>query len=161
MKTVVYTSNTGSTERYANMLAERLGCEAVSLSKLKERPEGEIIYLGWVMAGAIQGLVEAREKFGELKAVVAVGMLPSEKAKGEVIEKNGVTELFYYLPGVLDIGKLKGMHKMIMGMMLKMMKSQVKDSDDPNAKKALELFEEGFDGVKEENLDELVEELTK
>lgn len=153
---IVYTSNAGSTKRYAEMLSQKLGCEAFELSKAAENGD-EIIYLGWVMAGEIQGLSQAREKFGELKTVAAVGMMPSDKSKEEVKEKNKITEPFFYLPGEFNIKKLKGMYKMMMGMMLRMMKAKVKDSDDPNDKKALELFENGFDGVKEENLDELVE----
>lgn len=155
---IVYTSNAGSTKRYAEMLSKRLGFEAVELSKASEE-SGEAVYLGWVMAGDIQGLSEARKKFGNLKAIAAVGMMPSEKSKEEVREKNKITEPFFYLPGEFNLKKLKGMYKMMMGMMLKMMKSKVKDSDDPSDLKALELFEKGFDGVKEENLDELVEAL--
>lgn len=37
-------------------------------------------------------------------------------------------------------------------MMLRMMKGKVKESGDPDDKRALELFENGFDSVKEENL---------
>lgn len=153
---IVYTSNAGSTKRYAEMLSQKLGCEAFELSKATANGD-DVIYLGWVMAGDIQGLSQAREKFGALKAVAAVGMMPSENSKKETAEKNGITEPFFYLPGEFNIKKLKGMYKMMMGMMLRMMKAKVKDSDDPNDKKALELFENGFDGVKEENLDELVE----
>ncbi|MDO4380446.1 MAG: flavodoxin domain-containing protein [Clostridia bacterium] len=153
---IVYTSNAGSTERYAKMLSEKLECKAQELSKAENDGE-EVVYLGWVMAGDVQGLSQAREKFGELKTVVAVGMMPSDKSKEEVKEKNKITEPFFYLPGEFNLKNLKGMYKMMMNMMLKMMKAKVKDSDDPSDQKALELFEKGFDAVKEENLDPIVE----
>lgn len=156
MKMIVYTSNAGSTEKYAKMLSAKTGIPAFELSKAESADDAEVVYLGWVMAGDVQGLSKARETFGKLKAVVAVGMMPSEKSKEEVKEKNNITESFFYLPGEFNIKKLKGMYKMMMNMMLKMMKSKIKDSDDPNDQKAVELFEKGFDGVKEENLDELV-----
>lgn len=157
---IVYTSNAGSTERYAKMLSEKLECKAQELSKSENDGE-EVIYLGWVMAGDIQGLSQAREKFGELKAVVAVGMMPSDESKKEVSEKNKITEPFFYLPGEFNLKNLKGMYKIMMNMMLKMMKAKVKDSDDPTDQKALELFEKGFDGVKAENLDPIVEALSE
>jgi len=156
MKMIVYTTNSGSTERYAQMLSKKLGCPAYELSKAERNDDAEVIYLAWVMAGDIQGLAQAREKLGALKAVAAVGMMPSEKSKQEAIEKNGITEPFFYLPGEFNIKKLKGMYKMMMGMMLRMMKSKVKESGDPDDQRAVELFEKGFDGVKEENLDGLV-----
>lgn len=160
MTAIVYTSNSGSTERYAKMLAEKTGFPCAELSKADFSADSEIVYLGWVMAGDIQGLAEARKRFGSLKAVVAVGMMPSEKSKAEAKEKNSVTEPFYYLPGEFNLKKLKGMYKMMMGMMLRMMKGKAKESKDPDEQKAVELFEKGFDGVKEENLDPLVAALS-
>lgn len=156
MKTIVYTSNSGSTERYAEMLSKKTGIPVFELSKA-ERNDADVIYLGWVMAGDIQGLSQAREKFKKIKAVVAVGMMPSEKSKAEAKEKNKITEEFFYLPGEFNIKKLKGMYKMMMNMMLRMMKSKAKESGDGDDLKAVELFENGFDGVKEENLEGLIE----
>lgn len=152
MTAIVYTTNTGSTERYAKMLGEKIGCGVYELSKCEALENSEIIYFGWVMAGTVQGLSQAREKFGGLKAVVAVGMMPSEKSKQEAAEKNAITEPFFYLPGAFSVKKLRGMYKMMMSMMLRMMKGKVKESGDPDDKRALELFENGFDSVKEENL---------
>lgn len=159
MTAIVYTSNSGSTERYAKMLAEKTGFPCAELSKADFPSDSEIVYLGWVMAGDIQGLAEARKKFSSLKTVVAVGMMASEKSKNEAKEKNSVTEDFYYLPGEFNLKKLKGMYKMMMGMMLRMLKGKAKESNDPDDQKAVELFEKGFDGVKEENLDPILASL--
>ncbi len=160
MTVIVYSTNAGSTERYAKMLGEKTGFGVYSLSGDDTPENAEVVYFGWVMAGDIQGLSEARKRFGTLKAVVAVGMMPSESSKNETARKNAVTEPFFYLPGAFDLKKLRGMYKIMMGMMLKMMKGKVKDSDDPNDKRALELFEKGFDSVKEEHL-EPVEDFLK
>ena len=48
------------------------------------------------------------------------------------------------------------MYKMMMGMMVKMIKAKLKESDDPKAKEVVEKFEEGFDMVSEENLSEIL-----
>lgn len=154
---IVYTTNAGSSKKYAEMLSSKLACEALSLEETESAGGEEIIYIGWVMAGTIQGLAQAREKLGELKAVCAVGMMPGEKQKEELIAKNAVKEEFFLLPGDFHIDKLKGMYKMMMGMMMKMLKSKLKESDDPKAKEAAELFEKGFDAVKEENLEPVYE----
>lgn len=161
MRAIVYTSNAGSTKEYAEMLAAKTGIHAFELSSGEIPESAEVIYFGWVMGGDIQGLSKAREMFGTLKAVVAVGMMVSEKTKTEVSEKNAVVEPFFYLPGEFNIKKLKGMYKMMMSMMLRMMKGKVKESGDPDDKRALELFENGFNGVKEEKLELIIEFLSE
>ena len=45
---------------------------------------------------------------------------------------------------------------MMMGMAMKMIKSQHKESADPKAKEIAEKFEEGFDLVNEENLTKVI-----
>lgn len=54
MKAIVYTSNTGSTARYAELLGHETGLP-VYASETRNLPAGaEIIYLGWIMAGEIK-----------------------------------------------------------------------------------------------------------
>ncbi|MCM1543821.1 MAG: hypothetical protein NC110_00840 [Ruminococcus sp.] len=158
MATIIYTTNAGSSQRYAEMLGEKTGCTVIPLEKAGSvSADEEVIYIGWVMAGALQGLKEVREKFTSIKAVCAVGMMTDEKQINELKEKNAVTEPLFMLQGAFNISKLKGMYKMMMGMMMKMLKSKLKDSDDPEQKKALELFEQGFDMVSEEQLAPVIE----
>ena len=53
MKAIIYTSNTGSTAEYAQLLGKELNLLVHSLQQAKNKvPAGsEIIYLGWIMAG--------------------------------------------------------------------------------------------------------------
>ena len=54
---IVYTSNTGYTEKYAKLLGEQLGLPAFSAEQADSLPEGtEILYLGWLMAGVVKAL---------------------------------------------------------------------------------------------------------
>ncbi|MGN1419073.1 MAG: flavodoxin domain-containing protein [Acutalibacteraceae bacterium] len=155
--TIIYTSNTGSTKAYAEMLSQKTGYPCFALSEVNDvSGDEEIIYMGWVMAGTIQGLSEAKEKFSSIKAVCAVGMM-GEKSEEELKTKNAVTEPLFTLYGSFDISKLKGMYKMMMNMMMKMMKSKLKDSKDPEELKVLELLDKGFNFVKEENLNKVLE----
>lgn len=158
---IVYETNTGSCERYAKMLSEKTGYEAVALSKTSEGDSEDVVFIGWVMAGTIQGLETARKNFSSIKAVCAVGMMPPEKQIEKLKEKNTITEPLFALSGAFDVKKLSGMYKMMMGMMMRMLKSQFKDSENEKEREAYELFEKGFDAVKEENLSEVLAFLEK
>lgn len=82
---VVYSSQTGFTKRYAEWLAEELGCQAVSLG---DEPRFDasgfdvVVLGGWLHAGGLAGkkwLARAREKHLQTRFVVfAVGATPVE-----------------------------------------------------------------------------------
>ena len=57
MNAIIYTTNTGSTEHYAKLLAQKTGLPVYSLAEAKKRVFAgtEIIYLGWIMAGSVKG----------------------------------------------------------------------------------------------------------
>lgn len=161
MVSIVYVTNTGSSKKYAEMLSEKTGYPCYALSDSDAAVGSDIVFIGWVMAGTLQGLSEARTKFGTLKAVVAVGMMKSESQDAALKEKNSISEPFFSLAGAFDIKKLSGMYKMMMGMMLKMIKGKMSESDDPKTKEAMKMFDEGFDMVSEENLNDLAAFLGK
>ena len=75
MKAIIYTSNTGSTAEYAQLLGKELSFPVHSLQQAKNKvPAGsEIIYLGWIMAGGIKGYKEAAKLY-KVRAVCGVGM---------------------------------------------------------------------------------------
>ena len=82
---VVYSSQTGFTKRYAEWLAEELGCQVVSLG---DEPRFDasgfdvVVLGGWLHAGGLAGkkwLARAREKHLQTRFVVfAVGATPVE-----------------------------------------------------------------------------------
>ena len=75
MREIVYTSNTGSTEKYAKMLSHQIIVPAYSIKEADKRVKAgaEIIYMGWIMAGKIKGYTEAARKYN-IQAVCGVGM---------------------------------------------------------------------------------------
>lgn len=152
---IVYTSGTGSTKRYAEMLSEKTGFECVSLDSYSANEDDEVIYCGWIMMGDLQGYKKIKE-LAKIKVVVAVGMMGSEKAIEDMKAKNGIEEPVFFLMGAFNMKKLSGMLKLMMGMALKMMKSQLKDADEKD-KKAIEMIEKGFDMVSEEKLQPVVD----
>ena len=52
---IVYTSNTGYTAEYARMLGEKTGLPVWELASRQVPKGSDIVYLGWLMAGNIQG----------------------------------------------------------------------------------------------------------
>ena len=158
MATIIYCSNAGSSKRYAELLSEKTGLPCVEISKRASvGADEEIIFIGWIMAGAIQGLKEIRESFQNIKAVCAVGMMKSDKAAEDTKAKNAVTEPYFFLTGDFDINKLTGMYKMMMGMMLRMLKSKIKESGEEKGEEMLKLFENGIKGFDEKELDAVIE----
>lgn len=158
MATIIYCSNSGSAKKYAELLSEKTGIPCVDIKKRSTvSADEEIIFIGWIMAGTIQGLKEIREDFTSIKAICGVGMMKSEKATEESKEKNGITEPYFFLTGDFDINRLTGMYKMMMGMMMKMMKSKVKESGEEKGSEMLALLEKGVHGFDENELEAVIE----
>ena len=61
---ILYTSNTGFTAQYAALLSEQTGLPCFSLKAAGHiQPGTPILYLGWLMAGNVQGYKEAAKKY--------------------------------------------------------------------------------------------------
>ena len=83
MKAIVYTSQTGHTQRYAQMLAERTGVPAYSLKEAGKslRRGEEIFYMGWLMAGTVKGLQSAMDRY-TIRGAAIVGVSPQGNGGG-------------------------------------------------------------------------------
>ena len=82
---IVYTTNTGYTKKYAELLSKHTGLPLYSLKDATKLSKGEpIIYLGWLMAGVIKGYKRASKSF-TVSAVCGVGMGES----GSISEMSG------------------------------------------------------------------------
>ncbi len=157
MATIIYQTNTGSSKEYAELLSEKLSLPVCSLTeKDKVNKDEEIIFIGWIMAGTVQGLAEVKAEFTDIRCICAVGLSAKENTLTEIREKNSVTEPLFFLPGNFHINKLKGMYKMMMSMMVKMLKGKLKENPSADSDKILSSFENGIDQVSEEKLDEVI-----
>lgn len=150
---IVYNSNAGHSERYAHMLGEKLKIDAIPYSEIKKVDiNEEVIYIGWVFASKITKLEEVQKKYNVICAI-AVGMnFKSDDNTQIVIETNKINIPFFYLQGGLEYSKLKGIKKFIMKMVSE---SVIKENKEEN-KELIEIFKNGGDFVKEENLDEII-----
>ena len=153
---IIYESKTGFTKRYAEMLAVKTGLRVYKAKDFKVNKGEEIIFLGWMKVGKIQGLKKLRKY--NVVAVCGSGTGQTAEPNTEtVIGKNMLEDLpfFYLRGGCFPLKELKGMDKIMLSMFLKMLKSR-KDKDE-KLKESIDIIENGFDGVKEENLEPLLE----
>lgn len=157
LKAVVYTSNTGYTAQYAEMLGKQTGLPVYALKDAPSRlaDASEVIYLGWLMASKIKGLDAARKRY-TVAAVCGVGMGATGTQIPEARKANALPESLplFTLQGGFDIKKLHGIYRLMMAVMAKTVgKAAAKKADPtPEEKDMLDMLQNGGSRVKEENL---------
>ena len=132
---IVYSSETGSCERYAKMLAEELKVPAKPLKYCESDRFDQVVYVGWLMAGKITGLDKAREKM-HVCAVVQVGMGPAgpEKAdEGRNKNKLPAEVAFFCKQGAFHMDKLPLPLRLAMTMMNKKLKAELEQKSGLDA----------------------------
>ena len=125
---VIYKSKTGFTEKYANWIAEALGCEVYPLENVNLVHLADydvIIFGGGVRAGKINGVkfVETtRNSFPHKKLVFfATGAAPAdesetvERVRKMNVPRNSAIPFFYFQSG-FNYEKMKGFDRVIMTM---------------------------------------------
>lgn len=159
IKAIVYESKTGHTKEYAEMLGKKLKLPQYPTNQAKNNlvNNDEIIYMGWVEAGVIQGYKKTKLNY-KIKCVIAVGFMPPSATNLDRIKVGSiVSEDLFYLRGGLDLEKIKGFQKITIKLMKLIMPLFVKKDNNPLA----DLFENGGYFVKEENLNEVLSYLKK
>lgn len=154
---IVYTSNTGFTAQYARMLGERTGWKVYSLDAAwSALAQGTpVIYLGWLMAGQVQGLKKARKRF-EICAVCGVCMGETGSQIEDVRRANAIAADLpvFTMQGGFDMKRLHGVYRFMMTIMGKTMGKRLSQKPDRSAEEEtmLRLLNEGGSCVSEENL---------
>lgn len=161
MRAIIYTSNTGSTEKYAKILSRQIIVPAYSMKEAAKmiKSGAEIIYLGWIMAGKIKGYAQAAKKY-RIQAVCGVGMGQTGTQLAEVRTKNTIPQSIpmFTLQGTFDINKLHGIYKMMMNVMVKTAGKALADKNDrtPEEDDMLDMMMNGSNRVKAENLSDII-----
>ena len=162
MRAIVYTSNTGSTAKYAKLLSHQICVPSYSMEEAKTKVKlgAEIIYMGWIMAGKIKGYPEAARKY-RIQAVCSVGMGQTGTQLAEVRTKNKVPQRIplFTLQGTFDIKKLHGVYKMMMNVMVKTAGKALADKSDRTSEDddMLDMMMNGSERVKAENLKHIID----
>ena len=158
---IVYESKTGFTKKYADILSAKTNLKAFRVKELsKVNKDEEILFLGWMKVGKIQGLKKLRNY--NVKAVCGSGTGRTAEPDNKTVMKRNRIEgipFFYLRGGCFPLKQLKGMDKFMLSMFVKMLKGR-KEKDE-RLEESISVIENGFDGVKEENLGSVLEWLEK
>ena len=159
---IVYTSNTGFTREYALMLGQKTNLPVYSLqeSSGKIARDSSVVYLGWLMAGKVQGYADAAKQY-LVEAVCGVGMGSTGSQMEDVRKNNNIPDSMpvFTLQGGFDMNKLRGVYKMMMQVMKKTVGKKLADKPDrtPDEEEMLDLLLHGGSRVSEENLAAVME----
>lgn len=159
---IVYTSNTGFTREYALLLGQKTGLPVYSLKEAgKKLASGNVIlYLGWLMAGKVQGYAKAAERY-HVAAVCGVGMGETGSQLEDVRKTNALPEDLpvFTLQGGFDMKKLRGIYALMMKLMAKTVGKKLAEKTDrtPQEEDMLELMVHGGSRVRQEHLLSVVE----
>ena len=157
MNAIIYTTNTGSTERYARLLAQKTGLPAYSLAEAKKQvfAGAEVIYLGWIMAGSVKGYAEAAKRY-RVRAVCGVGMGQTGTQTDSVRKKSAVPAdiPLFTLQGNFDVKMLHGIYRPMMEIMVKTAGKGLAEKKErtPEEDDMLDMMRCGGERVKAENL---------
>lgn len=165
---IVYCSQTGFTKRYADWLAEDLGCEAVPYAERSRIGLGDadvLVFCSWFHAASIKGakwLKKAMREHPRLQVVVlATGATPMpcemspaseiEEAFRRTFPESEYPDLpHFYCHGGFDFDRLGAADKVAMRMFFKA-NSKAAETD-PKAAEMLRVMGDGFDGTRREYL---------
>ena len=158
---IVYTSNTGYTAEYARLLGEKTGLPVYALDEAEQKlaAGNRVIYLGWLMAGKVQGYKKAAKRY-KVQAVCGVGMGGNGSQLREVRKANAIPEKtpLFTLQGGFDINKLSGVYKLMMTIMVKTAGKGLAEKQDrtPEEDVMLDMLTRGGSRVSAENLAEVL-----
>lgn len=138
MKTIViYNSQTGFTERYAQWIAEATGADCLELSAAKKKDltaYGTIIFGGWACAGSISKLSWFKsnmDKWPDKKLIVfCVGGGPIDSPEIEPALRQNFKETdlervnVFYCPGGMNYEKMSAPSRLMMKIFIKTLKAK-------------------------------------
>lgn len=160
---IVYSSNTGYTKQYAELLSDALHIPAYDFKTISKSFHGKnVIYMGWLMAGSIVGYKKAVRKGYDIKAVIGVGMSPESPEQAEFMKKkigaSAETEVFY-LQGGYDFEKLDAINKTLMRVKTPDILKRYEgwSEEDKKANATYRMVTEGYSVVGEEHLAPVIE----
>ena len=165
---VVYRSKTGYTKRYAQWIAEELGCDIKENATYDDIAGYDtVICGGGIYTGGMNGVKLITGNYAKLKgkklAIFAVGANRGTDKDIKPLWKRILSDEqqknigHFYFRGGFDYGRLKGADKLMMGMM-KGHLQKIKDPTDEQ-RELLEGFSRPVDHSDRKNIMELVRSL--
>ena len=161
MNAIVYTTNTGHTKAYAELLGQKTGLPVLELKEASKKlpPNAQVIYMGWLMAGTVKGYSKAAQHFS-IQAVCGVGMAAVGSQVADIYKTNGICAEIpvFCLQGGFEMEKLRGIYKLMMKTMRATAGKKLSEKTDrtPEEDEMLRLLMHGGNCVSAENLREVV-----
>ena len=158
---IVYKSNTGFTKEYAEMLsrAEKMKCYELEGTAGQLEQGTEVLFMGPLMAGRIQGLEAARKQY-KVKVAVGVGMSPpSPQTLATLSKANYIPEApMFYLQGGWAPKKVSWIQRRMVNMVTRSIRKQLLDKGSRRTEEEqryLDMLLKGGSFVAYKNLDSL------
>lgn len=138
---IIYSSKYGFTKTYAQWLSEELSCEMLSAKKANASTltgYDTIIYGGGLYAGTVSGIKLLTENISLLKdkniVIFTCGLADPKNENNVTHIRNSLSSVFseeamahirhFHLQGGIDYSRLSLLHRAMMAMMNKMLKSK-------------------------------------
>ena len=173
---IIYGSQYGSTQRYAEKLSEQTSIPAVSYNQLPDLSEMKtIIYLGGLYAGGVLGLKKALRFFpvhDEFKLIlVTVGLAdPKDSENQENIDANLQKQLpekllhqtkIFHLRGAIDYKKLNVGHKALMALLYQSVRKTAFEKLTAENRAFIETYGKQADFIDFQTLQPILQEIQK
>lgn len=169
-KAVIYKTKYGSTRRYAEWISEALNCDLFESSKFnidKLADYDTIIYGGGLYASGINGIDFITKNFNKLKnkklIVFTVGLAdPNIKSQfTPIINKNFTEEMLermkiFHLRGGIDYKRLGLIHKSMMAMLKRMVKSKKEEELTDEDRMMIETYGEVVDFTEKASIEPIL-----
>ena len=153
MVVIVYETQGGTSKRYAEWLAERLGSECMPAKEFDDKNEDSVIYVGWRSGPMIVGLKDfpCRDR---IVAIICVALERyAEKAMETIRRKNGF-EIIFYVRGGMDRSKLSFGQKLLLAVVSVKM---IFFNRSPEDKEVRRIMDRGGDISSPDQLDAVTE----
>lgn len=171
---VLYKSHYGSTQKYAQWIAEAAQADLYETSSIRPdrlQPYRTIVICGGLYAGGMLGkdfIKKHHEALGDKKwIVVAVGAtLKSDAAVTELKAKNLPPDMrqttpFFLLRGGMDYKKMNPLHRGMMWMMKTSLKNKKPEELDDDAKGVLATYGKTVDFTNQSAIAPVLEEINR
>ncbi len=158
---IIYNSQTGFTEQYANWIAKALDCPSKSLKQTTAAELSNydrVIFGGWIMGDKIMGL----DKLCQMTSPSAVFAVGSTPAYEEVVEKirnlNQLEQVpLFYMEGGFRLERLGFLQRTLLKTLKKA--TAKKENRSRQEEFMLQNLGESFDNSDEKKIEELVKYL--
>lgn len=171
---VIYKSNYGSTKKYAAWIAAELGADLMETDKTKAsalQPYDVIIYGGGLYAGSVNGIALLTKNFDSIKSkelyLFTVGSSDvnapgTPKAIRSGLEQKLPTALWeklhvYHLRGGMQLSKLSLLHRLMMGIFIKILNKKPESQRSVDEKEMLAAITQDTDFTDQSTIFPLVD----